>query len=92
MDDAPAGIVSNYLHGQLQVGDTLQFSAPAGDFVLDNTDLPVVLISGGIGITPLLSMLNTIVEKQPQRQVTFIHATVNSQTHAFKEYVEQIDE
>ncbi|MDM5219797.1 NO-inducible flavohemoprotein [Peribacillus sp. NJ11] len=88
--DAPAGIVSNYLHRQLQVGDTLQFSAPAGDFELDNTDLPVVLISGGIGITPLLSMLNTIIEKQPQRQVTFIHATSNSQTHAFKDHLPQI--
>ncbi|MFY0779221.1 NO-inducible flavohemoprotein [Peribacillus simplex] len=88
--DAPSGIVSNYLHRQLQVGDTLQFSAPAGDFELDNTDLPVVLISGGIGITPLLSMLNTIIEKQPQRQVTFIHATSNSQTHAFKDHLPQI--
>ncbi|MBT2664771.1 NO-inducible flavohemoprotein [Bacillus sp. ISL-4] len=88
--DAPSGIVSNYLHKQLQVGDTLQFSAPAGDFELDNTELPVVLISGGIGITPLLSMLNTIIEKQPQRQVTFIHATSNSQTHAFKDHLQQI--
>jgi nitric oxide dioxygenase len=88
--DAPSGIVSNYLHRQLQVGDTLQFSAPAGDFELDNTDLPVVLISGGIGITPLLSMLYTIIEKQPQRQVTFIHATSNSQTHAFKDHLQQI--
>ncbi|MEF2097264.1 NO-inducible flavohemoprotein [Bacillus sp. CFBP9009] len=88
--DAPSGIVSNYIHRQLQVRDTLQFSAPAGDFELDNTDLPVVLISGGIGITPLLSMLNTIIEKQPQRQVTFIHATSNSQTHAFKDHLQQI--
>lgn len=88
--DAPSGIVSNYLHKQLQVGDMLQFSAPAGDFELDNTELPIVLISGGIGITPLLSMLNTIIEKQPQRQVTFIHATGNSQTHAFKDHLQQI--
>lgn len=88
--DAPPGIVSNYLHQQMKAGDTLKFSAPAGDFVLDNTDIPVVLISGGIGVTPLLSMLNTIVQKQPQRQVTFIHATTNSQTHAFKEHVKQL--
>lgn len=87
---APSGIVSNYLHKQMQVGDTLQFSAPAGDFELDNTDLPVVLISGGIGITPLLSMLNTIIEKQPHRPVTFIHATSNSQSHAFKDHLQQI--
>lgn len=89
--DSPDGIVSNYLHNQIQSGDTLQFSAPAGDFVLVNDDLPIVLISGGIGITPLLSMLNTFVEEQPQRQVTFIHATSNSKTHAFKEHVNQLE-
>ncbi|WP_018391928.1 NO-inducible flavohemoprotein [Bacillus sp. 37MA] len=88
--DAPAGIVSTYLHEQIQVGDVLSFSAPAGDFMLDHNDVPVVLISGGIGVTPLLSMLNTMVEKQPQRQVTFIHATINSRTHAFKEHVKQL--
>lgn len=74
----------------MKAGDTLLISAPAGDFVLHNSELPVVLISGGIGITPMLSMLNTIMETQPQREVTFIHATVNSQTHAFKEHVAQL--
>ncbi|WP_424767103.1 NO-inducible flavohemoprotein [Paenibacillus sp. sgz302251] len=78
------GVVSNYLHEQVKVGDTLQFSAPAGDFTLSSTDRPVVFISGGIGITPLLSMLNTIANKQPQRRVAFVHATTNSQSHAFK--------
>ncbi|MCF8888886.1 NO-inducible flavohemoprotein [Priestia megaterium] len=90
-DGAPAGIVSNYLHKQVQTGDTLKFSAPAGDFVLDHSELPVVLISGGIGITPLLSMLNTIVEKQPTRKVTFLHASINGKTHAFKEHVAQLN-
>lgn len=89
-EDAPAGIVSTYLHEHAQIGDTLSFSAPAGDFVLDQNDLPVVLISGGIGVTPLISMINTIIEKQPERQVTFIHATMNSRTHAFKEHVKQL--
>lgn len=88
--DAPAGIVSNYLHNQVQEGDTLQFSAPAGDFVLNTAKNPVVLISGGIGITPLLSMLNSIVEKNQNQEVTFIHATTNSQTHAFKDYVAKL--
>ncbi|MBY0201623.1 nitric oxide dioxygenase, partial [Priestia megaterium] len=90
-DGAPTGVVSNYLHNQVETGGMLKFSAPAGDFVLDDSEQPVVLISGGIGITPLLSMLNTIVEKQPTRQVTFIHAAINGKTHAFKEHVAQLD-
>ncbi|MGW9018854.1 hypothetical protein [Priestia megaterium] len=79
--------MSNYLHNQVQTGTMLKFSALAGDFVLDDSEQPVVLISGGIGITPLLSMLNTSVEKQPTSQVTFIHAAINGKTNAFKEHV-----
>ena len=88
--NAPAGIVSNFLANQKNVGDKLEFSAPAGDFFLDEEETPVVLISGGIGITPLVSMLNSIIEKQPQREVTFIHATENNSTHAFREHVKQL--
>ncbi|NUU79168.1 NO-inducible flavohemoprotein [Paenibacillus xylanilyticus] len=86
----PEGIVSHYLHDHIQKGDKLLFSAPAGDFVLSTDEFPVVLISGGIGITPLLSMLNDIVERQPQREVRFIHATKNGQTHAFKTHLTEI--
>ncbi|RAS78809.1 NO-inducible flavohemoprotein [Priestia endophytica] len=91
-DNSPDGIVSNYLHNQVQTGEQLEFSAPAGDFVLDHSELPVVLISGGIGITPVLSMLNTLVETQSTRQVTFIHGAINSKTHAFKEHVIELAE
>ncbi|MGG3573547.1 NO-inducible flavohemoprotein [Bacillus gobiensis] len=91
-DNSPDGIVSNYLHNQVEIGDKLEFSAPAGDFVLDHSELPVVLISGGIGITPVLSMLNTLVEKQPTRQVTFIHGSINGKMHAFKDHVAKLDD
>ncbi|MEC3606110.1 NO-inducible flavohemoprotein [Bacillus glycinifermentans] len=90
--DAPAGIVSTYLHQQVQTGDILKFSAPAGDFVISSTDLPLVLISGGVGITPLLSMLNKAAEQQPNRQVTFIHSAKNSEFHAFKKHVADLAE
>lgn len=89
--DSLEGLVSNYLHKQVHLGDPLQVSAPAGDFVLVNDSLPIVLISGGIGITPLLSMLENVLEENQQRQVTFIHATRNSNTHAFKEHVKQLE-
>lgn len=88
--DKEAGIVSTYLHENIQEGDTLLLTAPAGDFVLQTDDEPIVLISGGIGITPLLSMLNTIVRKQPNRNVTFIQAAIDGQHHAFKEHIKQL--
>lgn len=82
----PAGIVSAYLHEQVQPGDVLQVSAPAGDFVLDTVkDTPLVLLSGGVGLTPMMSMLEHVLAQQPGRQVTFIHAAKNSSTHAFRE-------
>ena len=89
--DDPDGLVSNYLQEHVQVGDTLEFSAPAGDFIIATTEEPLVFISGGIGITPVLSMLNTVVKEQPDRQVTFIHATANSGTHAFKEHLLEME-
>ncbi|MBB5325875.1 nitric oxide dioxygenase [Anoxybacillus tepidamans] len=92
-DEQPAGIVSNYLHDHVQEGDVLELSAPAGDFTLDMTkETPVVLISGGVGITPLLSMANTLVMKQPERKITFIHAAVNGNVHAFDSHMTRLTE
>ena len=84
------GVVSNYLHQSVQAGDVLPVSAPAGEFVLEARETPAVLISGGVGLTPMVSMLNTIVEQQPEREVTFIHAALNSHVHALKEHVVQL--
>lgn len=87
----PAGKVSVDLHQRLQEGDALCLSAPAGDFTLDRSDKrPVVFISGGVGLTPLVSMLNTLAETDPHRQITFIHAARNGDVHAMKEEVEQL--
>lgn len=85
------GKVSQYLHSSMQEGSSLFISAPAGDFVLDMQDTrPVVLISGGVGQTPMLSMLNTLVEQKTDRQVLFIHAARNGKVHALKDDVAQI--
>ncbi|AFH60805.1 NO-inducible flavohemoprotein [Paenibacillus caseinilyticus] len=87
--DRPAGKVSLYLHEQVTEGSVLWLSAPAGDFELNrHSDEPVVLISGGVGLTPMVSMLHTLAEKQPHRQVTFIHAAQNGNVHALREEVE----
>lgn len=93
MDDTPDGIISNYLHNQVEEGDVLEVSAPAGDFVLNTEkDTPVVLLSGGVGITPMLSMLNYMIEKQPNRKVTFIHASRNGNVHAMRDYLKEVND
>ncbi|HEK9102271.1 NO-inducible flavohemoprotein [Bacillus pfraonensis] len=90
--ETPDGKVSNYLHDYVREGDILPLSAPAGDFVLNmDSNLPIVLISGGVGITPMMSMLNTLVKQTSNRKVYFIHAALNSNVHAMKEHVQQIE-
>lgn len=85
----PAGVVSVYLHEQVKEGDVLDLSAPAGDFTLDRKDArPLVLISGGVGLTPMVSMLNTLAESKTNRQITFIHAAQSGEYHALKQQVE----
>ncbi|NEW07971.1 NO-inducible flavohemoprotein [Paenibacillus sp. SYP-B3998] len=87
----PSGKVSVYLHDQIEEGAIVLLSAPAGDFILDQHDTkPVVFISGGVGLTPLISMLNTLVESYPNRQVTFIHAAQNGDMHAMRKHVEEL--
>ncbi|MFD2671906.1 NO-inducible flavohemoprotein [Marinicrinis sediminis] len=90
-NETPQGIVSNAIHAYLQEGDLIELTAPAGDFVLNlQSEKPIVFVAGGVGLTPLVSMLNTVVEAQPTRQVTFIQAAQNSELHAMKEQVKQL--
>lgn len=81
----PKGMVSNYLHKQVEEGSVIPISAPSGDFVLDDKEQkPLVLISGGVGLTPLMSMLETVVNAQPEREVIFIHAARSRAYHAMQ--------
>jgi nitric oxide dioxygenase len=90
-EGVPAGIVSTFLHNQVQEGDVIPITAPAGDFYLNmQSDSPVVLISGGVGLTPLLSMFNTLVYEEPDRKVYFVHAAINGTVHAFKEHIRDV--
>jgi ferredoxin-NADP reductase len=65
----PPGRSSTFIHDQLPVGSLLQVRAPAGHFYIERSNAPVVLIAGGIGITPLLSMLNWCLAEQPGREI-----------------------
>lgn len=68
------------------MGDTLQLFPPAGDFTLAASDKPLVLISGGVGITPTLAMLQAAL--QTRREVHFIHCARNGAVHAFRDWVD----
>lgn len=84
----PEGKVSVFLHESVKVGDSIEVSAPAGVFFLDTTkDTPVTLISGGVGITPMMSMFETLASEQPNRPVSFIHGAQNENLQAFDEQI-----
>ena len=87
-DATPAGVVSNRLHDAIRVGDTLRAGPPAGDFQLRDGDHPVVLISAGVGITPMVSMLRHLALTRPARPVVFAHATQDISRYAHQHEVE----
>ena len=79
----PPGLSSNYFHDHVQPGTRLCVKAPRGKFFLDPSDsTPVVLLSGGVGLTPMISMLNAIVESGSKRPVWFVHGARDGRDHA----------
>lgn len=83
--DGRPGLASGYFHDALKVGDLLDVRAPAGGFYLDmSRNHPVVLIGAGIGITPVLSMLNEIVEHAPHRETWFFFGVQNGEDQIMK--------
>ncbi len=89
--DAPPGMASNFFHDQINEGDLLDVKAPGGHFYLDTAnDRPVVLIGGGVGITPVLSMLNTITASGGNRETWFFLGVRHSGEHPLKEHLENI--
>ncbi|SDC81410.1 nitric oxide dioxygenase [Paenibacillus sp. CF095] len=91
--ERPDGVISTYLHDHIEEGSQVELSAPAGDFTLDAEDKrPVVLLSGGVGLTPMISMLNTLVHLNENRAITFLHASPNGQSHAFRDHVNSLAE
>jgi ferredoxin-NADP reductase/MOSC domain-containing protein YiiM/ferredoxin len=79
----PDGAASGYLHTRLAVGDQLEIAAPRGAFILDRTHAPVLLISAGIGATPLLSMVHALAEERSDREIWWLHGARSSRDHSF---------
>lgn len=87
----PAGMVSNTLHELWHEGAVLDVAPPMGDFFLhEDRDTPVVLISAGVGLTPMVAMLDHLLQAESPRQVRFVHACRHGGVHAFGEHVRNL--
>ncbi|MET8560829.1 globin domain-containing protein [Streptomyces flaveolus] len=82
--EAPEGEVSNQLHRTVHAGDELTLSAPFGDVVLDDEDTPLVLVSAGIGCTPMVAMLEHLAATGSARPVRVLHADRTPTDHALR--------
>jgi ferredoxin-NADP reductase len=89
--ELPPGRSSSHLHDRVREGDVLQVKAPAGHFFIDaDASVPAVFIAGGIGITPMMSMLRWCVAEQPQRLVHLYYGVRGSGEQAFKQVLEDL--
>jgi ferredoxin-NADP reductase/ferredoxin len=79
----PNGAAGTYLREQVQVGDTLDVTSPRGSFILQPGDRPIVLLSAGIGSTPVLAMLYALAAARSTKQVLWLHAARNREHHPF---------
>jgi len=77
------GAASGYLHTLLRAGDRLDIAAPRGTFSLDGSGAPVLLISAGIGATPVLAMLHALAKQHSDREIWWLHGARCSRDHAF---------
>ncbi|MCP4192520.1 MAG: NO-inducible flavohemoprotein [Planctomycetaceae bacterium] len=88
-DDVPDGLISTFLHDVVQQNDCIQVGPPCGEFTIDSVEdgRPIVLLAGGIGVTPLLSMAKTLVYQEVKSEIHFVQAARNSSVHTFADEV-----
>lgn len=86
----PGGKVSNYLHDDIHAGSEISLFPPSGEFTLNKSAKPLLLISGGVGITPMLAMLEAALPSG--RPIVFIHAARHAGVHAFRAKVDALAE
>ena len=84
---APDGRVSSYLHDVVRPGDLLDVSNPAGDFIVESSSRPLLLVSAGAGITTVLPIVEHLARTQPQRRVIVAHADRTQHDHALRQTV-----
>jgi ferredoxin-NADP reductase/MOSC domain-containing protein YiiM len=86
----PYGTVSRHLHEHVKIGDVLDVAAPRGAFFLDDGQAPVVLLSAGVGVTPVLSMLHSLVKSSSTRPVWWLHGARDGSEHPFAQEAREL--
>ncbi|MFZ4537657.1 2Fe-2S iron-sulfur cluster-binding protein [Propionivibrio sp.] len=88
--DFPAGRSSNHFHDHVEVGSVLQVRAPSGHFYIDRSEAPVVLIGSGVGITPMLSMLNWSLAEQKGREIWLFYGVRHGRELVMKSHLDAL--
>ncbi len=89
------GLVSNYVHDGLKVGDALEIDKPSGSFYIEpqkNQQKQYVLFAGGSGITPIFSIINSVLTKEPNSKILLVYANQNFDAIIFKKEIELLEE
>ncbi len=87
----PQGLASGWLHDEAKPGTILKVAAPAGEFLLaEHIERPIVLLSGGVGLTPMVAMLEALVGNGASVPVQYIHGTHDRETHAMRDHVRSV--
>ncbi|WP_019503986.1 2Fe-2S iron-sulfur cluster-binding protein [Pleurocapsa sp. PCC 7319] len=91
--DVPPGVASNFMHDRISEGSIIPCKPPSGKFYIDvDSSVPAVLISNGVGITPMISMAKASARLNPERHIWFVHGARNGEYHACREEVNAITE
>lgn len=83
----PLGLMSSHFHDRVQEGDLLEVKAPSGHFHLERGNSPIILVAGGIGITPMLSMLNASLQNGDGREICLFYGLRDGSEHVMKEHL-----
>lgn len=88
----PPGLSSTFFHNMLEEGDIVEVQAPNGEFYIDDeSERPVVLIAGGVGLTPLISMMNWLIATESRREIWFFYGVRNRGEHAMYEMLKRVE-